>query len=116
MRQIPNRHYVIIAQRRGGMGGQALTSIIIPLLCISYQKEKEFSRAVSPSVFYYRGRGNRGIAGAALFADSPPVSGERVVPWKRDQTWRRYPDGKEIHPGSSRGIATRKIGKSFYRV
>jgi hypothetical protein len=62
------------------MGGQALTSIIVPLLCISYLKEKEFPRAVSPSVFYYRGRGNQGITGAALFADSPPVSGERIVP------------------------------------
>ena len=101
---------------QGRYGGQALTSIIVPLLCISYQKQKEFSRAVSPSVFNYRGRGNQRIAGAALFADSPPVSSERVVPWKRDHTWRRYPDIKEIHPGSSRGIATRKTGKSFYRV
>ena len=112
MRQIPNRYYVIIASAGAVWGTGTHLHHRTPALYF-LSKGKEFSRAVSPSVFYYRGRGNRGIAGAALFADSPPVSGERVVPWKRDHTWRRYPDIKEIHSGLSRGIATRKTGKNF---
>jgi hypothetical protein len=56
----------------GGIDGQALSPpSSYPCFVFPIKKEKEFSRAVSPSVFYYRGRGNQRIAGAALFADSP---------------------------------------------
>jgi hypothetical protein len=41
----PNRYYIIIAQRRGGMGGQALSPPSSNQYFVSHIKEKEFYRA-----------------------------------------------------------------------
>jgi hypothetical protein len=79
-------------------------------------KRKRNSPEPFPHQTLLQGKGKSEDCRGGIIRRQPPVSGERVVPWKRDHTWRRYPDIKEIHSVSSRGIVTRKIGKSFYRV
>ena len=56
MRYLPNRCYVIIAQRRGGMGGQAHVPSFLRTSILNFiSMEKEFSRAEKIAFYQYEG-------------------------------------------------------------
>jgi hypothetical protein len=52
----PDRCYVIIAQRRGGMGGQAHVPSFLRTSILNFiSMEKEFSRAEKIALYQYEG-------------------------------------------------------------
>ncbi len=56
MRYLPDRCYVIIAQRRGGMGGQAHVPSFLRTSILNFiSMEKEFSRAEKIAFYQYEG-------------------------------------------------------------
>jgi hypothetical protein len=80
MRQPPNRYYVIIAQRRGGRGGQALSPPSSYPCFVFHSKRKRNSKEPFPHQSFIQWEGEiKGLQGTALVAVSHPYLGDEGI-------------------------------------